>query len=179
MSAAAQVHVRPRSDADLDECERIVRAVHALDGYPPYMPNDDFRGLLASPDAIGAYVAADGHGGRGAILGHAALHGRSSDAVIQLATAALGVPADGLGVVARLFVAPTARRRGVARLLVDFTAREARRQGLTPILDVATSLPAAVALYDDAGWTRLGLIEVTFRDGSMHEEYVFAAPEAP
>jgi hypothetical protein len=43
--------------------------VHALDGYPPYLPNDDFAGLLDSPDVLRACVAEVGD----EIVGHVAL----------------------------------------------------------------------------------------------------------
>jgi hypothetical protein len=48
-------------------------------------------------------------------VGHVALHPTRSPEVMALATAATGQAPEGLGVVARLFVSPAARRAGVAR----------------------------------------------------------------
>jgi len=162
--------VRPRWDADLDACAQTAREVHAVDGYPPYMPDDDFRGFVASPDALGAWVAVAGD----EILGHVALHRSSHVAVTQLATSALGVGPDQLGVVARLLVASSARRQGIGGVLLERATREAQERHLVAILDVAMSLPAAVALYDRSGWTRLGTVVFEPPEGWPIEEFVYA-----
>ena len=148
MTPRRHVVVRPRTDEDLDRCEQIAREARALDGYPASMPDDRFRAFLASPDALGAWVAVID----GSVVGHVALHERSHDAVMRLATTSLCAAAQHLAVVARLFVSPRERGNGVGRLLLDHAATEARRLDRAPILDVAVTLPAAIALYERNGW---------------------------
>jgi GNAT superfamily N-acetyltransferase len=165
--------VRPRQERDLDDCEQIARLVQSVDGYPAYVPGNDLRRFLVSPDALAAWVAV----ARGDIVGHVALHRRSSEPVMNLASRALGVDAARLGVVARLLVTPSTRRSGAGRLLLETATAAARARSLVPILDVGTRHAAAIALYDAAGWTRLGTIEVEFRGGVSLEEFVYVAPE--
>lgn len=68
----SSVHVRARSDNDLDDCVRIAMQVHESDGYPVYLPGDLGR-FVASPVALSAWVEEDS-----VVLGHVALHYRSS-----------------------------------------------------------------------------------------------------
>jgi GNAT superfamily N-acetyltransferase len=166
--------VRSRSEADLSACERLARAVHVTDGYPVFVPGDDFRGFLTSPPALAAWVAvADAE-----IIGHVALHPPTSLHVARLVRSQLGVEAFRLGVIARLFVAPSTRRRGVARTLMDVAQAEADRRELVPIVDVVTRHEPAVALYDNAGWMRLGKVDVDLPDGTTIEEFVYRSPLA-
>jgi GNAT superfamily N-acetyltransferase len=86
-----------------------------LGGYPAYLPTS-LRRFLADADALAAWVAEDDNG----IVGHVALHPRSSDAVnvMEMASKALQLPFDHLGVVARLLVVPHARGGGFGRSLL-------------------------------------------------------------
>ncbi|MDQ1383764.1 MAG: hypothetical protein QOG65_1143, partial [Actinomycetota bacterium] len=110
------------------------------------------------------------------VVGHVALHSVWSDEVASLASAALQRPRKTLGAVSRLFVDRTARRRGVARALLDEATREAHFRGLWPVLDVVTTYAPAVALYEREGWKRLGTIDHPMPDGSSIAEHVYAAP---
>jgi GNAT superfamily N-acetyltransferase len=158
------ITIRVRTDADLAQCEAIVRLVHERDGYPAALP-DDLRGFLATPGALAAWVAVvSGH-----IVGHVALHPTSSPPVIDLATRALEVSAGQLGVVSRLLVSPTARGLGIGGRLLQAAADHATLVGLRPILDVHTVLDAAVRLYERNGWTRIGSVAVPFRQGEVLE----------
>jgi GNAT superfamily N-acetyltransferase len=164
--------VRRRTDDDLDACVEMAGAVHQLDGYPAYLPTD-LRTFLTSPDAYAAWVSEDS----GEIIGHVALHRRSSVPVMAMASEALRQPVDRLAVVARLLTAPAARRRGAARVLLDVASRDAVARGLWPVLDVDTSLVGAVRLYEDCGWTRAGAVTVPLPDGSSLDELVYLGPE--
>jgi ribosomal protein S18 acetylase RimI-like enzyme len=168
------VKIRERTDADLDACVRIAQEVHERDGYPMRVPKA-WDVFIATPGALHAWVATDNGG---AIVGHAALHPRTTPEAVGLACEKLLVGPDSLGVVARLFVAPDARHHGVARALVDTVAAEARTRGLEPILDVALSLTDAIALYDRAGWQRIGQVAHEFPDGELLPEVVYIAPDA-
>ena len=61
--------------------------------------------------------------------------------------------------------------------LLDRAAADARERGAIPILDVWIGLPNAIALYERAGWRRLGEIEAALPDGRRLPEFAFAAPE--
>jgi GNAT superfamily N-acetyltransferase len=165
------VIVRPRADVDLDHCVDMAEAVHQLDGYPAYLPTD-LRHFLVSPDAYVAWVAEH----EGEIVGHVALHRRTTAPAVALASKVLEQPVDRLGIVARLFVAPTARRLGVGQALLEVAWREAVSRGLWPVLDVATGLPGAIRLYETCGWTRAGAVTVGLPDGSSLDELVFLGP---
>lgn len=165
------VVVRPRSGTDFAACEVIAREVHRRDGYPPYLPEDDFRRFLAGEGQLGAWVAEDA----GAVVGHVALHRRSSRAVISLASETLRIDSESIAVVARLLVSPDRRRQGVGRLLLCEVTAQATRLGLRPVLDLATKLTGAIALYESLGWDRLGTVVVPLGDHQL-EEYVYSAP---
>lgn len=167
----ASLPIRPRVAEDLASCVALARVVHELDGYPVYLPSD-LGNFLAPPDAVGAWVAER----EGIIIGHVALHSRSSDAVMTLASQALGHPPDRLGVVARLLVSPERRRGGTGRSLLDVATRDALARGLSPILDVVSRHRAAIALYESCGWTRAGRVIASWRDDEEIEEFVYLGP---
>lgn len=100
------VQIRLRERQDLIHIEAIARALHASDDYPRYRPDDDVAGLLSAPEMISSLVAVT----NGTIVGHVALHWRSSRQVVDLVVDRLGVAAARLGVVARLLVDPSIRR---------------------------------------------------------------------
>jgi GNAT superfamily N-acetyltransferase len=171
--AAVEVEVRPRVESDLDALVALLERVHRLDGYPPRRPADLGR-FVAAPGAWAAWVAVVD----GAVVGHVCLNRTSSAPVIEVATAALAMPADRLGVVARLFVAPEHRRAGVAGRLLDAATAGARQRGVVPILDVAVALTGAVALYERRGWRRLGQATVSIGgDAPPLDELVLVAPD--
>ena len=165
--------IRPRRADDLPELVELAASVHRIDGYPPFMPDNGLAGFIASHECRAAWVAFE----PGRIVGHVALHTGSSRGVLELAASELGVPATGCGVVARLLVASAARRSGLGRQLLDHAAAECRRRGMIPILDVVDRFDAAIALYERAGWTRLGSVDVHLPDGSPLREHVYAAPD--
>jgi GNAT superfamily N-acetyltransferase len=168
--------IRARVGSDLGPCEAIAREVHRRDGYPPYLPGDDLRRFLAGEEHLGAWVAEES----GTLVGHVALHRRSSEAVMSLATEALGAGAGSMAVVARLLVRPHRCRQGVGRLLLSEATAEAIRLGRQPILDVSTQFSAAVALYEAAGWQRLGTVVVLLGDIELAEHvYSYTGPGRP
>jgi GNAT superfamily N-acetyltransferase len=165
------MRIRPRDDADIAACVDLLAAVHAADGYPVNLPADP-KTFLVTPDMLGAWIAEDGEN----VVGHVALRPRTSAGVMEKAAAAAGVGAERLAVVARLLVAPGARRRGVGWALLGAAARRASELGRHPVLDVVKGHAAAVALYDRAGWRRAGEVQVTFPTGQTVNELVFVAP---
>ena len=163
--------VRRRRDDDLSSCVALATVVHAVDGYPPRMA-DDLGAFISSPDAIDAWVAEID----GTIIGHVALHRRTSDEAMMLAARASGRPVSDLAVVARLLVSPPARRAGVARALLATAVHAARARGSRPMLDVAATFTAAIQLYGANGWRRIGTVTREFPSEGPLEEFVYLGP---
>jgi GNAT superfamily N-acetyltransferase len=115
----------------------------------------------------------------GEIAGHVALHETGARATMENAVQATGWPAERMVVVSRLLVAPTARRAGTGRRLLGTAVTEAHAIQRWPVLDVATHLDAAIALYESQGWTRVGAVTFRFRDGARTREansFVYVGP---
>jgi GNAT superfamily N-acetyltransferase len=77
--------------------------------------------------------------------------------------------------IAKLLVHRAARRRGIARLLMDAAEREARSEGKTLlVLDTVTG-DDAERLYERLGWTRVGVIPdyALYPDGRPCDTTVF------
>jgi putative acetyltransferase len=63
---------------------------------------------------------------------------------------------DALGEVKRMWVAPAARRRGVARRVLEQLENAARGLGLTALrLETGARQPEAIALYESSGYGRI------------------------
>jgi ribosomal protein S18 acetylase RimI-like enzyme len=60
--------------------------------------------------------------------------------------------------IAKLLVHPSARRRGIAQLLMAAAESEARAEGRTLLVLDAVSGGDAARLYDSLGWTTVGVI---------------------
>jgi GNAT superfamily N-acetyltransferase len=165
------VKIRDRRESDT-EALRLAERVHELDGYPPYLPDGDYRALLFGHGALGAWVADID----GAAVGQVTLHLRTARAAMALAADALGAPAHRLGVVARLLVSPDHRQQGSGAELLFAAARAAVDRGLFPMLDVAVTLPSAVALYERCGWGLAGDVTALLPNGPL-AEHVYIAPE--
>ena len=166
--------VRPRSADDLEACLEVLEAVREADGYPPAWP-DDRRGFLAPPHEITAAVAVEGS----ATVGHAGLHRWTPDTACLLQPEVLGVDPHRLGVVARLFVAPAARRSGAGEALLRDMTAEAHRRSLWPVLDVATQFTGAAALYEKCGWRCVGEETVVVGAPTPFPTLVFIGPAPP
>jgi GNAT superfamily N-acetyltransferase len=169
------VQIRERRDSDRDAIRELAQAVHTNDNYPVYL-GGDLLSFIVFPGAIGAWVADRD----GIVVGHVALHARSSsEAVMAMAETATGLPAAQLAVVARLLVAPTERREGIGRLLLRAATERSMQLGLWPILDVVAQSEAPIRLYENAGWTSVGKVTVTFGQSGPIDELVFLGPSPP
>jgi len=79
------------------------------------------------------------------------LVGREGDELI--ACGGLRLVAADLGELKRMYVVPAARRRGIARALLQRLEDEARLLGATRLrLETGLSQPEAIALYESAGY---------------------------
>lgn len=182
---ATTVAVREREDGDLSTCASLLLAVHEADGYPLHLPGDPVS-FLSVPDALGAWVAvvADAPVGEApvgealvgeALVGHVLLRPAANPKMMVMASDATGLPEQRLAVVGRLFVTPSARRRGVGRALLARAARHAWALGRQPVLDVVAKDLHAIALYEREGWRKAGSVRVTFH-GTTIDELVFVGP---
>jgi GNAT superfamily N-acetyltransferase len=161
--------VRDRQDDDIGACERLAEATRLHDRYPA-SPGDSARSFLCHPDALGAWVAELDS----TVIGHVALHPATSTAVMTLACDRLKVTPGQIAVIARLLVLPRQRGRGAGRSLLTAAATRARALRLRPVLDVDMNLTAAIALYERAGWQRIGVTDVGLPDGTSLHEAVYA-----
>jgi GNAT superfamily N-acetyltransferase len=142
--------IRARRQDEIDTCVVLLADVHAADGYPLHWPADP-RGWLTPPMLLTAWVAED----EGALVGHVALHRAVGDAATPMWSAAAGLPAEQLVIVAQLFVSPQVRGRALGATLLATACAEASSRGLRPALDVLDHDRAAMALYERAGWQRV------------------------
>ncbi|MGH3220732.1 MAG: GNAT family N-acetyltransferase [Streptosporangiaceae bacterium] len=132
----------------MPECVAVLRRVHEMNGYPSRWPRDP-ASWLTPADLEGAWVAVDGD----LIVGQAVLvRGVNTRCLLR----ATGRDPSELGLVARLFVDPAARRAGRARDLLETATVYAVAHGLQPVLDVVDDSLAAIALYEGAGWQLAG-----------------------
>lgn len=130
----------------------------------PFSPDD----ARAAVEAMVAEVEA----GRRLIV--VALDGGRLVGTVQVV---LGVPANQphRGEITKLLVRGDARRRGIARRLMEAAEAEARAEGKTLlVLDAVTGGDAA-RLYDRLGWTTVGVIPdyALYPDGRRCDTTVF------
>jgi GNAT superfamily N-acetyltransferase len=140
--------IRPRAPEDMPECVAVLRRVHEMNGYPSRWPRDP-AGWLTPTGLEAAWVAVDDD----SIVGQAVLVRGVNTSCLMRAT---GRDASELGLVARLYVDPAARRAGRARALLETATSYAVAHGLQPVLDVVDDSQAAIALYEGAGWQLAG-----------------------
>lgn len=164
--------IRPRTEADLDACVRVLATVHEQNAYPLNWPTDPTT-WLTPRSLLAVWVAEgeDGEDGQG-IIGHIVLS-RSEEGDAAAALWNRGPTA----VINRLYVDPAARGRGVGAALMERAVAEAEFRGLHPVLDVASTDTAAAALYERLGWTLLAAeVEQEWGPGQRVKVRCYAAP---
>jgi len=142
-----RVQLRPRLATDLPACVEALIQVHRADGYPSRWPSDP-AAWLSPPNLLAAWVA----DGDVAIVGHVVI-AAANDGSLGAAT---GRAVDHLLSVERLFIAPSARRAGLARALLFEAASLAEHENKGLVLEVVDDASAAVALYEGLGWHLIG-----------------------
>ena len=101
----------------------------------------------------------------------------AGDEVVGTVQVLLGTPPNQphRGEIAKLLVRRSARRRGIARLLMERAEAEARAEGRSLlVLDTVTGDPAE-HLYERMGWTKVGIIPnyALYPDGRPCDTTVF------
>ena len=118
--------IRVRRSKDIDQCVQMLREVRLVNGYPTKWPADP-RAWLDRPEFDQAWVAKSAPD---VTVGHVAVqNGRE---------------------VTRLFVAPSARRMGVASAMLDHVSIWAGGRLILNVIDEPRS--PAVAFYENTGW---------------------------
>jgi GNAT superfamily N-acetyltransferase len=161
--------VRRRTPDDVCACLALLHVVHRTDGYPSTV--DDAAGFLVPPYEAASWVAVTD----GAFVGHVALHKPTDSATIRVASRTSGLPQERHVLLSRLFVAPGAWERGLARSLVRTAVAEARKKGQQVVLDVGQDFAAAVALYEAEGWSRVAADRQAVGD-EVFDVWVYVAP---
>jgi GNAT superfamily N-acetyltransferase len=165
--------IRVRTEDDLDALVGALALVAEADGYPTRWPADP-AGWIRSSAVIDAWVADDG----GDLLGNVNLRWPGDQAPVTMWRARGGD--EECALVSRLFVVPSARRRGLGLALLDAACARAADLGRRPVLDVVDDNRAAVAMYRRLGWIELGRYEERFHDdGPVERLHCFAAPHPP
>lgn len=141
----SDVIIRERSRLDLEQCISALAAVHDADRYPQVWPADPARWLNPA-GRLNAWVAPASDG---TIAGHILLHHPRPSQPTETDTSATSPAAE----ISRLFVVPTARRRGIATQLIQHAQHWSTRHGYTLLLNVADDQrSAAITLYENTGW---------------------------
>lgn len=148
----APVQIRVRQDSDLDACVDLLLRVHRHDHYPARWPATPSAWLSPSRHEQ-AWVATDPNR---EVVGYVAQFSLNGHPMSDICVAATGRHEEQLAVLSRLIVDPSMRGCGIARALVEATAKHARAQGRRLVLDVAQTNGAAVATYEHLGWQRVG-----------------------
>jgi GNAT superfamily N-acetyltransferase len=129
--------MRARQAADVRLCVGVLAEVHRTSGYPTNWPGDP-AGWLAPAGTVEAWVASSDEV---ALAGHVLLR--------QLPASPAG---QAVAEVSRLFVAPAARRQGVAQALLDQTMHWAAANRHDLVLEVTDNLQSAQKLYEQSGF---------------------------
>ncbi len=116
--------------------------------------------FLHAEDAEAAWVAEVG----GAVVGHvcrlAPLSGFvDADAMNRACADAHGCDVSDLAWVSTLFVGLDGRRRGVGRRLLDTVVGDIRDSARQPCLEVLEVHPAALTMYEAAGWRTVSTLQ--------------------
>jgi GNAT superfamily N-acetyltransferase len=172
MAGIGQIEIRrlgvAEAHAHVDELAAVLADCVAGGASVSYMApfsHEDARGVFEA-------VAADVEQGRRLILA-AFAEGR----LVGTVQVILALPPNQphRGEIAKLLVHRSARKRGIAQLLMEHAESEARAEGKTLlVLDTVTGDPAE-RLYARLGWTRVGVIPsyALYPDGRPCDTTVF------
>ncbi|KIH97830.1 hypothetical protein LP52_17490 [Streptomonospora alba] len=165
------IEIRPRVDGDVDACARLLVEVHERDGYPVEGVADP-HGWLVLGDTGRAWVAVV----EGNVAGHVGLGPAGDGGAVELWKARYGSEERPFASIGRLFVAPAARGRGVARALLERAVSAGRRQGRQLVLEVMEKDRAAIRLYEHLGWECIGRLDHVVGAGARVPALAYALP---
>ena len=170
--SANTIHVRTRTETDLETCGAILRRVHELDGYPVEGVTDT-DAWLNPPTLTKAWVATLDH----KIAGHVLLTSPTQDDdAARLWQEQSGIPQAAITVLGRLFVDPLARGHDAGSHLMKAALQYATKHHLATVLDVMEKDDAAIRLYERAGWRPIGEARHTFGANQSVRALCYVAP---
>jgi ribosomal protein S18 acetylase RimI-like enzyme len=168
---AQRVNIRPRRGGDIPEAAKALVKVHETDGYP-VEGVDEPEAWLTPPDLLETWVAElDGR-----VVGHVALSHPNGEDAVALWLDQSGAAESEVAVLARLFVAPEARRMALGRRLTQAAMQYADEEGLRLVLDVMTKDTSAMRLYENLGWQRIGTSKHTYGEGQQTDAICYVSP---
>ncbi|WSC96815.1 GNAT family N-acetyltransferase [Streptomyces sp. NBC_01754] len=142
-----------------------------MDGYPVEGVSQPQEWLTAA-EALQAWVAvADGD-----VVGHVSVNRPAGEGAVGLWNQRAGADESEVGVLARLFVLPEARKQSVGERLVQAAQAYADRHGLRLVLDVMVKDRSAVRLYRRLGWEEIGRIVHHLEDGEGVDAVALVSP---
>ena len=168
----SETEVRPTAAEDFAPLSQALAQVHAADGYP-VEGVDDAQAWITLPDALGQWT---GLLNAKPVAHVALLRPGPGDAAPDLFASRMGGARSEVAVLARLFVAPSARGRSLANALMAVAERAAEDLGLHPVLDVMAKDVHAIRLYESRGWRVLGEFWHDYGDGHRARACAFAGP---
>jgi ribosomal protein S18 acetylase RimI-like enzyme len=144
--------IRARQAADVELCVAVLAEVHQTSAYPTNWPADP-AAWLTPAGTIDAWIASSD---KVPVSGHV---------VLRQLPASPG--AHAVAEISRLFVAPAARRQGVAQALLQQAMHWATANSHDLVLEVTNDLQAAQALYERVGFRHSATKQAdwTTRDG--------------
>jgi ribosomal protein S18 acetylase RimI-like enzyme len=171
MAREEELIIRARRDDDGPGAVAALVAVHASDGYPVEGVAEPER-WLSPPGLLRAWVAELA----GEVVGHVAVGRPDGEDAAALWIDGRPSREVGIGVLARLFVLPRARKRSAGELLVRAAEDYASRNGLRLVLDVMVKDAPAMRLYERLGWREIGRTTHRFGPGRRVEAVCYVSP---
>lgn len=167
-----RIEIRPTVPGDLDALSAALKQVHRTDGYPVEGVSDP-KGWLHLPAALGQWTALL----EGEPVGHVGMVPAVPDDVPPSILAEIeGVSLAETAVLARLFVAPSARGQALGGELIRVVEQEAQSMNLRLTLEVLTKDRSAIALYEKRGWTILSTFDHEYGNGCRMPAIGMVAP---
>ncbi len=164
--------IRFRIESDIPAAAAGLVKVHATDGYPVEGVSRP-EVWLTPPGMLKAWVAEIA----GNVVGHVTVSRSNGEEAVSFWLSRSGSDEEKIGVLARLFVIPEARKRAVGEYLVRAAVEYAQSKGMRLVLDVMAKDVAAVRLYTRLGWTELGTAVHTFgEEGQTVDALCFVSP---
>jgi len=166
------VTVRPRTEADMQKCARLLIQVHQTDGYPVEGVADPIAWL--TPTGLLHAIVGELDD---SVVGHALItSSTASDDAAAIWTERTGEPVEQLLTFGRLFVGPAGRGHGVGEQLTRAAMAYAKEQDRRLVLDVMEKDKAAIRLYERLGWQNIGTATHRFGEGQEITAQCYVAP---
>ncbi|KAK3114912.1 hypothetical protein LTR53_006286 [Teratosphaeriaceae sp. CCFEE 6253] len=167
--ADRMITVRGRTEADLEDCVKLLRRVYAQDGYP-VQGVERAHGFLQRGIQRAWIAERDGH-----IVGHIAVAGATHDDVAAAEWMRLH-PDEPCAILERLFIDPKHRGGGTAGALIAAAIGWSNQARVELVLFALVQAQTAIRLYERLGWIRFGTVPWTGSGGQTMDAVCFSSP---